>query len=184
MAALPRAVRAAHRGVVASALALAAALAAAAPLRAQDPPARRLPSIVGVAVEEYGKAFDPRGRLVAELEYQEAVDFLGDARGVAVRLSGDRAGATRALLDTLAAAVAAKRPPSVVAAVHARLAAALGPDGALELPTRPIDLAAGLLSTRRTAPRVTAPPDAGTGRRRARFPPRRRRSARPRPWST
>src|SRR5688500_4258983 len=58
---------------------------------AQDHPARRLSNIVGVAVEEYAKAVDARGALVSEIEYQEAVDFLADARTVAARLSGDRA---------------------------------------------------------------------------------------------
>src|SRR5687767_1766522 len=80
-------------------LTLGLALAAAASLRAQEHPARRLSSIVGVAVEEYSKGIDAAGRLTSELEYQEAVDLLQDARGVAERLSGDRAPTVRLLLD-------------------------------------------------------------------------------------
>ncbi|HKG93996.1 MAG TPA: hypothetical protein VKA84_18955, partial [Gemmatimonadaceae bacterium] len=112
-------------------------------LAAQDRPARRLSSIVGVAVEEYGKALDRNGRLVSDVEYQEAVDFLGDARGVAERLSGARAPLSRALLDTLIAAVAARRPSGDVRAIHGRFTASLGNEGALELPKRPLNVVAG-----------------------------------------
>ncbi|MEK7239828.1 MAG: hypothetical protein AAB224_04525 [Gemmatimonadota bacterium] len=38
---------------------------------AQKPPAKRLPSIVGVAVEAYGKAVDDKGRLVSAVELDE-----------------------------------------------------------------------------------------------------------------
>jgi high-affinity iron transporter len=117
--------------------------AVSASLRAQEHPARRLSSIVGVAVEEYSKGVDGAGKLTSELEYQEAVDFLHDARGVAERLSGDRATTVRLLVDSLRAVVAAKRPPADVAALHQRFVAALGNEGALELPTRPLDVAAG-----------------------------------------
>ena len=37
-------------------------------------------NIVSVAVEEYGKGVDAQGRLISADEYQEAVDFLKDAR--------------------------------------------------------------------------------------------------------
>ncbi|HEU4565167.1 MAG TPA: FTR1 family protein [Gemmatimonadaceae bacterium] len=120
-----------------------ALLAAGSGLHAQEHPARRLSSIVGVAVEEYAKGVDDRGRLTSELEYGEAVDFLNDARGVAERLSGDRAPGARLLLDSLVAAVAGKRPAPDVAALHQRFVAALGSEGALELPARPLDLASG-----------------------------------------
>ena len=110
---------------------------------AQERPAKRLASIVGVAVEEYGKAIDASGRVVSDLEYEEAAGFLADARDVAQRLSGDRAPAAQALLDSLAAAVRAKQPPAALAALHQRFAAALGSDGALDLPMRAIDLAEG-----------------------------------------
>src|SRR3712207_6009083 len=96
---------------LAAALALVAAGLAPHAAGAQDHPARRLSSIVGVAVEEYGKAVDTRGALVSSLEYGEAVDFLADARRVAERLSGPRADQARALLDRLATAVGARREP-------------------------------------------------------------------------
>lgn len=118
-------------------------LLAARPAAAQESAARRLSSIVGVAVEEYGKAVDERGRLVSAQEYQETMDFLRDAAGVADRLSGDRADAARRALDTLAAAVRARKTPAQVAALRERLATALGEEGALELPKRPVDVAAG-----------------------------------------
>ncbi len=121
----------------------AAASLLAAPLQAQDGPAKRLASIVGVAVEEYGKAVDATGRLVSDLEYDEAVTFLADAKEVADRLGGSRAPAVRAVLDSLAAAVAARRPPAELFAMHERFGTALGDEGAMDLPTRPIDLAAG-----------------------------------------
>ena len=38
---------------------------------AQKPPAKRLPSIVGVAVEAYGKAVDDKGRLLSAVELDE-----------------------------------------------------------------------------------------------------------------
>ena len=110
---------------------------------AQERPANRLANIVGVAVEEYGKAIDPRGRALSEVEYEEAVSFLGDARDVAKRLGGDRATQSRALLDSILAAVAARRPPADLVALHQRFNTSLGADAALDLPTRPIDLSAG-----------------------------------------
>jgi high-affinity iron transporter len=118
-------------------------LAAAATARAQEHPARRLSSIVGVAVEEYSKGIDASGKLTSELEYREAVDFLLDARGVAERLSGERAPAVRLLVDSLRGVVAAKRPPVEVDALYQRFVGALGNEGALELPTRALDIAAG-----------------------------------------
>jgi high-affinity iron transporter len=129
--------------VLALAALLGGAIPACTPLAAQDHPARRLSGIVAVAVEEYGKGVDDAGRLTSELEYAEAVDFLGDARLAAARLAGPRADGARALLDTLAAAVGARRPAPEVGAIHQRFTAALGSEGALELPTRPLDLAAG-----------------------------------------
>ncbi|MGQ0714498.1 MAG: FTR1 family protein [Gemmatimonadaceae bacterium] len=116
---------------------------AAATLNAQEHPARRLSSIVGVAVEEYSKGVDANGRLTSELEYQEAVDFLQDARGVADRLSGESAPNVRLLVDSLRGVVAARRPPAEVTTLYERFVTALGNEGALELPTRALDIAAG-----------------------------------------
>jgi mono/diheme cytochrome c family protein len=121
-------------------------LTAALPLAgagAQEHPAKRLSSIVSVATEEYSKAVDRTGKLISDLEFQEAVDFLADAKLVAARLSGERAAATRLLLDSLAGAVAARRPPDEVVALHARFTTALGTEGALDLPARVPDLAQG-----------------------------------------
>ena len=127
------------------ALVLLAALIAAIgrPARAQEHPARRVANIVGVAVEEYGKAVDERGRLISATELQEASDFLTDAKLVAERLAGARAATAREVLDSLTVAVAAKRPPSEIQALHKRFALALGDEGALEMPRGPLDMAAG-----------------------------------------
>src|SRR5687767_1635190 len=80
-------------------------------VRAQEGPAKRLSSIVGVAVEEYGKAIDASGKLISDIEYEEAVSFLTDAKDVAARLSGARVAAVQAILDSLTIAVVTKRPP-------------------------------------------------------------------------
>ncbi len=112
-------------------------------LSAQGNPAKRLSSIVSVAVEEYGKAFDDKGRLVAPLEYSETTDFLRDAAEVAKSLRSYSAGTTRALLDTLTKAVAAKRPVPEVRAIYARFSASMGRSGAIDLPTAPLDSAQG-----------------------------------------
>ena len=118
-------------------------LASTPPLGAQEGPAKRLSSIVGVAVEEYGKAIDANGRLISDIEYDEAVSFLQDAKEVAARLSGARAAAVQEFLDSLTVAVIAKRPPKDLAGLHEKFSAALGTEGALDLPTKLIDLADG-----------------------------------------
>ncbi|HEY2065835.1 MAG TPA: cytochrome c/FTR1 family iron permease, partial [Gemmatimonadaceae bacterium] len=100
-------------------------------------------NIVSVAVEEYGKAVDPRGRLISAQEYQETNDFLTDARHAADRLSGQPATSVRALLDSITAAVTAKRPPAALDSLETRFAALLGNEAKLELPKRPLDLAEG-----------------------------------------
>ncbi|MEX2111076.1 MAG: cytochrome c/FTR1 family iron permease [Gemmatimonadaceae bacterium] len=112
-------------------------------LFAQENHAKRLASIVGVAVEEYAKAFDDRGRLISPIEYEETTSFLGDARKVAGRLSGYDAPKTRAVLDTMIASVTAKRPPAEIRALHDRFLATLGAAGAMDLPTAPLDTAVG-----------------------------------------
>ncbi|HWL39227.1 MAG TPA: cytochrome c/FTR1 family iron permease [Gemmatimonadaceae bacterium] len=112
-------------------------------LFAQENQAKRLASIVGVAVEEYGKAFDDRGRLIAPIEYEETTSFLGDARRVAERLTGADAPRTRAVLDTMIAVVAAKRPPAEIRSLHDRFLASLGAAGAMDLPKAPLDTAIG-----------------------------------------
>ena len=122
---------------------VAGALLVPGTLRAQEHPARRVANIVSVAVEEYGKAVDANGRLISAQEYQEANEFLADARRAAERLSGPVAAPTQALLDSIAAAVTAKRPPAALDSLEARFAAVLGNEAKLELPRRPADLAEG-----------------------------------------
>src|SRR5687768_14753396 len=131
------------RAVLSGALAALLTLSAFPTLPAQEGPAKRLSSIVGVAVEEYGKAIDAGGRLVSDIEYEEAVSFLKDAKEVAARLSGARAVSVQAVLDSLTTAVIAKRPPQELGALHERFSAALGTEGALDLPTKVINLAEG-----------------------------------------
>jgi high-affinity iron transporter len=99
--------------------------------------------VVSVAVQEYSKAVDAQGRLVSAQEYQETTDFLTDARSVADRLPGAQAVAVRALLDSISAAVKAKRPPAVLESLEARFATLLGNEARLELPIGALDLAAG-----------------------------------------
>jgi hypothetical protein len=62
-------------------------------------PIQRVANIVSVAVEEYGKGVDDKGRLISADEYNETVGFLNDARDAASRLPGDKVVAARALLD-------------------------------------------------------------------------------------
>jgi len=119
------------------------ALFTPAALSGQENSAKRLSSIVSVAVEEYGKAIDESGRVVSELEYGETTSFLADAKLVAQRLRGYNASATQAVLDTLASAVQARRPPREVRLIQARFNGALGAAGALDLPTAPLDTARG-----------------------------------------
>jgi high-affinity iron transporter len=122
---------------------VAGAAMIAQPIAAQEHPVRRVANIVSVAVEEYGKGVDDRGRLISSVEYQEAADFLADARSQAARLPGDRAATARAILDSIVIAVAARRPFTEVKAMEQRFAAALGSEAALELPKKAIDVAEG-----------------------------------------
>ena len=116
---------------------------ATATLPAQENPAKRLSSIVGVAVEEYAKAVDDRGRLISKDEFDETYGFLSDASQVATRLSGYDAARTRAILDSLITAVAARKPPAVVRELHQHFATSLGTAGALDLPRAPLDTVEG-----------------------------------------
>ena len=116
---------------------------ASAPAQAQEHPVKRVSNIVTVALEEYAKGIDERGQVISAQEYQEAVDFLADARSTADRLPGPRGDTARVLLDSIVAAVRSKRPPSQLATLNHRFATALGSEAALELPTSSIDLASG-----------------------------------------
>jgi mono/diheme cytochrome c family protein len=118
-------------------------LLAANTLPAQENPAKRLASIVGVAVEEYAKAVDDHGKLISKDEFDETYGFLLDAKQVATRLGGYDAPATRSILDSLIAAVAAKRAPASVRQFHQLFAASLGTAGAMDLPKGALDTAQG-----------------------------------------
>ena len=124
-------------------LTLLALAAFAAQGGAQENVAKRLSSIVSVAVEEYGKAVDGSGQLISADEYSETSGFLDDAREVAKRLRGYNAPNAQAVLDTLISEVKAKRPPQDLKLLHARFIGALGAEGAMDLPTAPLDTARG-----------------------------------------
>jgi len=127
------------RGIGVSILSLLVATS----LAAQENPAKRLSSIVGVAVEEYAKAVDESGKLISKDEFDETYGFLTDAKQVATRLTGYQAPTTRAILDSLTTAVASRRPPSEVKDLHRLFAASLGTAGAMDLPKGPLDTADG-----------------------------------------
>ncbi|MEP6905806.1 MAG: cytochrome c, partial [Gemmatimonadales bacterium] len=112
-------------------------------MQAQETSPKRLSSIVSVAVEEYRKAVDSDGKLISPDEYKETSSFLGDARAIAARLNGYSARPAQAVLDTLIAAVNAKRPPQEIQLIEARFKGALGVAGALDLPKAPLDTARG-----------------------------------------
>jgi high-affinity iron transporter len=112
-------------------------------LLAQEHPVQRVANIVSVAVEEYGKGIDDKGRLISNDEFQEALGFLKDAREVASRLPGAQAGVARVLLDSIVAAMNAKQPPAALSALNQRFATSLGSEAALELPKSAINLAEG-----------------------------------------
>lgn len=111
--------------------------------RAQDATARRVASIVAVAVAEYGRAVDEHGAMISAEEYAETTGFLKDARDLAAELDGQNASAARSVLDAMILAVAEKRPPSVLQPSRERFLAALGREGAMALPSAPLDTAAG-----------------------------------------
>jgi high-affinity iron transporter len=118
-------------------------LVAAATVPAQENPAKRLSSIVGVAVEEYAKAVDEHGKLISKDEFDETYGFLADAKLVGARLGGYQAHATRAILDSLTTAVATKKPPATVRQFYTLFVASIGTAGAIDLPKGPLDTAAG-----------------------------------------
>lgn len=109
----------------------------------QEPVGKRLSAIVGVAVEEYAKGVDDRGRLVSAVELDEAAGFLREARDVATRLNTPTAAAVRVAIDSMVAAVGRRATPAVLRRFHEVFVQGLGPDGALDLPTRVPDLARG-----------------------------------------
>jgi len=127
-----------------TARALFAFIALPTGMAAQDAnPVQRVANIVSVAVEEYKKGIDAKGRLISADEYQEAVGFLADAREAAGRLPGDKPASARVVLDSILAAVAAKKPPDKLDSLNAHFAAALGSEAALALPAKPLSIAEG-----------------------------------------
>jgi high-affinity iron transporter len=122
---------------------LLSSLLAASALTAQDNSAKRVASIVSVAVEEYAKAIDERGHVISEDEFKETTGFLVDARNIAAKMPGYDAPAIRAVLDTLIGEVTKKSPPAYLRLVHERFVTAVGRAGAMDLPTAPLDTAAG-----------------------------------------
>ncbi len=110
---------------------------------AQDAPARRLGNIVGVAIDEYGKGVDASGRIVLQLEYDEAVAFLSDARALTSRVTDNRAAELASLVDEMRTAVDRRRPPAEIALIQARFVQLLGPDASLDYPTAAVSLTAG-----------------------------------------
>jgi high-affinity iron transporter len=129
--------------VLLSAAVLAAVVILAEPAAAQEHPVRRVATIVSVAVDEYQRGVDASGKLVSQIEYDEAVGFLADARKEAARLSGQRAATALAVLDSIVTAVAKRAPSAEVKAMELRFAAALGSEAALDFPTKTIDIAEG-----------------------------------------
>src|SRR3954469_6930877 len=109
---------------------------------AQVETVQRIAGMVAIAVDEYGKAVDGRGKLVSVEEYNEAVGFLSEARGAAGRLPTDRRAATE-ILDSVIPAVNGKPPPADVQEIAKRFGAALGSAAALDLPKGPLDPDAG-----------------------------------------
>jgi high-affinity iron transporter len=109
----------------------------------QETPGKRLGAIVAVAVDEYKLGVDSLGRIISAAELAEARAFFNDAREVAGRVTGARAASVSALVDSLAHAIDDGVPSGAVDALYTRFLIALGPDGSVELPSRPADPAEG-----------------------------------------
>ena len=127
------------RGIGVSILSLLAATS----LAAQENQAKRLASIVGVAVEEYAKAVDESGKLISKDEYDETSGFLTDARQIATRLNSYNAPTAQAILDSLIIVVRERKPPAAARELHQHFLGALGTAGAMDLPKAPMDTAEG-----------------------------------------
>src|SRR5579871_5787849 len=104
-------------------------VAAGRQLRAQEPPAKRLSAIVGVAVEEYSKGVDANGKIIASSELDEVTGFLRDAKDVANRLTTANAPAVRLVLDSLMSAAERRVTPAELEKIHGKFVLALGVEG-------------------------------------------------------
>ena len=121
----------------------AAALLSPAPEGTEEPAAKRLSAIVGVAVEEYSKGVDADGKIIAPSELDEVHGFLNDAKDAAQRLTTANAPAVRLVLDSLVEAAEHHVKPAELARLHGKFVLALGVEGALDLPTKEVSLARG-----------------------------------------
>ena len=144
-------------------LLFAASLVSPSPAGAQEPPAKRLSAIVGVAVEEYSKGVDANGKIIASSELDEVTDFLKDAEEVAKRLTTPNAAAVRLVLDSLMAAAQRRVTPAELGRIHGKFIVALGVAGALDLPTRAVDLARGKRIFEMNCAQCHGPRGAGDG---------------------
>lgn len=124
-------------------LALLIGLSCPAGAAPQEPVGKRLAAIIGVAVEEYAKGVDESGRVKSVTELDEATGFIDEARNAALRLATPRAPEVRRSLDSLMASARRHDPPTALRRWYDVFSQALGSDGALDLPTRAIDLAHG-----------------------------------------
>ena len=137
----------------------------------QEPPAKRLSAIVGVAVEEYAKGVDAKGQLISSTEFDEAVGFLRDAKDVAKRLTLPNADAVRVLLDSISSAASRRATPAELAAIHLQFMQALGAAGALDFPKKLATLAQGRVIFEQNCVACHGASGAGDGPRAAEFTP-------------
>lgn len=137
----------------------------------QEPPAKRLSAIVGVAVEEYAKGVDAKGQLISSTEFEEAAGFLRDANDVAKRLTSPNAASVRLLLDSISSAAARRAAPAELAAIHLRFMKALGAEGALDFPKTIATLGQGRAIFEKNCVSCHGVTGAGNGPRAAEFSP-------------
>jgi high-affinity iron transporter len=137
----------------------------------QEPPAKRLSAIVGVAVEEYAKGVDAQGRLISSTELEEATGFLRDAKDVATRLTSPNADAVRLLLDSISSAAARRATPAELAVMHRKFINALGAEGALDFPKTIATIAQGKAIYEQNCIACHGAAGAGDGPRAAEFTP-------------
>jgi high-affinity iron transporter len=151
---------------------LVAAIAWPDAMRAQEAPAKRLSSIVGVAVEEYAKGVDAKGKIIASSELDEVDGFLKDAADVAKRLDAPNAPAVRLVLDSLRAAADRRVTPAELLRLHDKFVLTLGAVGALDLPTHAVDVARGRAIFAQDCAQCHGPSGAGDGPRAKEINPR------------
>jgi high-affinity iron transporter len=137
----------------------------------QEPPAKRLSAIVGVAVEEYAKGVNAKGQLVSSTEFEEAAGFLRDAKDVAKRLTSPNSVAVRVLLDSISNAAARRAAPAELDAIHLKFMKALGAEGALDFPKKLATLAQGRAIFEQNCVACHGAAGAGDGPRAAEFTP-------------